>query len=251
MIFTCQKVLFTSLHNAIIIKLGVNLQYTSFFSFTERGRAYGILYLGFYIGDLGGPIIGGFLAETLGFTWIFWFLASIGCVLFPIIFFFLPETFRHNNNISQSSISSSQTSLKQKFKKINPLTPIKLLLLPDVSLNIIYMSSIWAFMYVLNVVIPTFYNTYNLSYSAIGLTYLAPGLGYLIGSVIGGRYSDYVLAKYGSRHDGNSHPEARLNSIWLGVVLIPLSYCALGWSLYIKANIILSLIFMFLGEFRF
>ena len=113
------------------------------------------------------------------------------------------------------------------------------------------MSTIWAFMYVQNVVIPTFYNTYNLSYSAIGLTYLAPGVGYLIGSIVGGRYSDHVLAKYGSKHDGNSYPEARLNSIWSGIILVPLSYCAFGWTIYFKANLILSLIFMFLGKFHF
>src|SRR5207247_7141617 len=131
--------------------------------------------------------------ESLGFKWIFWLLASVGCILILVIFFFLPETFRYNN--ISSSIQLSYT-LKQAFKKINPLTPLKLLLLPNVALKTIYMSSIWAFMYVQNVIIPTFYDVYNLSSLAIGLTFLAPGIGYLIGSVVVGRYSDYVLAYY-------------------------------------------------------
>ncbi|RIA97894.1 major facilitator superfamily domain-containing protein [Glomus cerebriforme] len=213
---------------------------------TERGRAYGILYLGFYIGDLGGPIIGGFITENIGFKWIFWLLASIGCALLLIIFFFLPETFRHN---TISSIQPSRISLKQTLKKINPLTPIKLLRLPNVALKTIYMSSIWAFMYVQNVIIPTFYDIYQLSSLAIGLTYLAPGIGYLIGSVVGGRYSDYVLAKYESKHSGYSYPEVRLNSIWLGSILIPISYCAFGWTLQFKINLIYPIISMFLGGF--
>ena len=215
------------------------MQFTFFLSIY---REDGILYLGFYVGDLGGPIIGGFLSQNLGYTWIFWFLASIGCILFPIIFFFLPETFRHNNN------SQTPSSFKQNFKKINPLAPMKLLRFHNVSLKIIYMSTIWAFMYVQNVVVPTFYETYNLSYSAIGLTYLAPGIGYSFGSIVGGRYSDYVLSKYELKHNGSSYPEVRLNSIWLGVILTPLSYCAFGWAVDFKVNLILPLAFMFIGE---
>ncbi|GBB89131.1 hypothetical protein RclHR1_15810002 [Rhizophagus clarus] len=213
---------------------------------TERGQAYGILYLGFYIGDLGGPIIGGYLTESLGFKWIFWLLASVGCVLILIIFFFLPETFRHNR--VSSSVQLSYT-LKQAFQKVNPLTPLKLLRFPNVALKIIYMSSIWAFMYVQNVIIPTFSDTYDLSSFIIGLIYLAPGIGYLIGSVVGGRYSDYVLAKYESRHDGQSYPEVRLKSIWIGSILIPISYCAFGWFLQFKINLIFSIVAMFLGGF--
>jgi MFS family permease len=136
----------------------------------------------------------------------------------------------------------------QNFKKINPLAPMKLLRFPNVSLKIIYMSTVWAFMYVQNVVIPTFYETYNLSYSAIGLAFLAPGIGYIIGSIVGGRYSDYVLTKYESKHNGSSYPEVRLNSIWLGVILMPLSYCAFGWAVGLKANLILPLVFMFIGK---
>ncbi|CAI2162482.1 10853_t:CDS:2 [Funneliformis geosporum] len=216
---------------------------------TERGWAYGILYLGFYIGDLGGPIIGGFLAERLGFTWIFWFLAIFGCILLPLIFFFLPETYRHDHaNLTQPTAPSQP--IMQNFKKFNPLTPIKLLALPNVSLKIFYMSTIWAFMYVQNVIIPIiFYESYQLSYSFIGLTFLAPGIGYLIGSVIGGRYSDYVLNKYKVAHNGFSYPEIRLNSIWFGCVLIPVTFVVFGWTLEYKAHLIFPIISMFLGGF--
>ncbi|CAG8724416.1 5955_t:CDS:2, partial [Funneliformis mosseae] len=215
---------------------------------TERGWAYGILYLGFYIGDLGGPIIGGLLTERLGFTWIFWFQAIIGCILLPLILFFLPETYRHDHATPQPTAPSQP--IRRNVKKFNILTPIKLLVLPNVSLKIIYMSTIWAFMYVQNVIIPIiFYESYHLSYSFIGLTFLAPGIGYLIGSVIGGRYSDYVLTKYEVGHDGYSYPEVRLNSIWFGCVLIPISFGGFGWSLEYKAHLIFPIISMFLGGF--
>jgi predicted MFS family arabinose efflux permease len=206
------------------------------------------LYLGFYIGDLGGPVIGGFLAQRLGFKWIFWFLGSIGCVLLLTIFFFLPETFRHNDIPQPSSIKPPRTSLKEAFKKANPLTPLKLLLLPNVALESIYMSSILAFMFVQNIIIPKFDTIYNLSLSAIGLIYLAPGVGYLIGSIVGGRYSDYVLVKYESKHNGYSYPEIRLKSIWFGSMLLPVSYYAFGWMIEFKVNLILPIIFMFLGK---
>jgi len=113
------------------------------------------------------------------------------------------------------------------------------------------MSSIWALSYVQDVIIPTFHDIYDLSSSTIGLTFLAPGIGYLIGSVVGGRYSDYVLAKYESEHNGSSYPEVRLNSIWIGSILVPISYCAFGWMLHFKINLIFRIIAMFLGEFYF
>ncbi|CAG8678427.1 9867_t:CDS:2, partial [Scutellospora calospora] len=44
----------------------------------ERGNAYGIFYLAYWIGPFLGPMCGGYLTEFLGWRWMFWFLAIYG-----------------------------------------------------------------------------------------------------------------------------------------------------------------------------
>lgn len=57
----------------------------------ERGHAMGIFYLGPLMGPLFAPIIGGALAQGLGWRSTQWFLVIYGGVLIIFIFFALPE----------------------------------------------------------------------------------------------------------------------------------------------------------------
>ena len=57
----------------------------------ERGNAMGIFYLGPLMGPLLAPIVGGALAQALGWRSTQWFLAIYGGVLLVFLFFALPE----------------------------------------------------------------------------------------------------------------------------------------------------------------
>ena len=57
----------------------------------ERGKAMGIFYLGPLMGPLFAPIIGGALAQRLGWRSTQWFLVIYGGVLLIFLFFCLPE----------------------------------------------------------------------------------------------------------------------------------------------------------------
>lgn len=57
----------------------------------ERGKAMGIFYLGPLCGPLLAPIIGGVLAEKLGWRSTQWFLAIYGGAVLSFLFFALPE----------------------------------------------------------------------------------------------------------------------------------------------------------------
>jgi multidrug resistance protein len=60
----------------------------------ERGGYLGIFGTGPLAGPSLGPIIGGALAQTLGWRSIFWFLAIFGGVFSVFLVLFLPETLR-------------------------------------------------------------------------------------------------------------------------------------------------------------
>ncbi|KAB2578827.1 Major facilitator superfamily [Lasiodiplodia theobromae] len=66
----------------------------------ERGRAMGIFYLGPLCGPLIAPIVGGALAQGLGWRSTQWFLVIYGAVVWLSICFMLPETLRRTKNVA-------------------------------------------------------------------------------------------------------------------------------------------------------
>ncbi|CAG8795237.1 31271_t:CDS:2 [Gigaspora margarita] len=201
------------------------------FIHTERGRAYGWFNLGNIIGVVIGPTIGGYITQYLGWRFIFVFLSIYGSATLIIIYFALPETFRH------TQLSLTTTPLPKK--RFNPFLSLGLLRYPNLSLPILYMSIIFSVIYVQNTLVPiTFSTKYNLSPSNVGLVFLATSIGYSLGSIASGSYSDFLLAKNREKY-GSICPEMRINSIWLGSVLVPISLLAYG--LFIVKNVHIAL----------
>ncbi|CAG8806941.1 8893_t:CDS:2, partial [Dentiscutata erythropus] len=208
---------------------------------TERGRAFGWFYLGPLIGPAIGPTIGGYITQYLGWKFIFWFLSIYGGIILVIIYFALPETFRHTQ--------LPLTTTSPPKKRFNPFLPLTLLRYPNLSLAIIYISIIYSVIYVQNALVPTTFSTkYNLSPSNVGLVLLSPGIGYFLGSVISGNYSDFILTKSRKKY-GSIYPEMRINSVWLGSVLIPVSLLAYGWFIAKDTHISLPIVSMFFFGF--
>lgn len=69
----------------------------------ERGRAIGLFYLGPLCGPLLSPIIGGLLAQNLGWRSIQWFLVIFGVVILLFLTFFLPETLRARTSVAAAA----------------------------------------------------------------------------------------------------------------------------------------------------
>lgn len=65
----------------------------------ERGHAMGLFYLGPLCGPLLSPIIGGLLAEGLGWRSIQWFLAIFGMVILLFVLFCFPETLKERKSV--------------------------------------------------------------------------------------------------------------------------------------------------------
>ncbi|CAG8696055.1 13518_t:CDS:2 [Dentiscutata erythropus] len=208
---------------------------------TERGRAFGWFYLGPLVGPVIGPAMGGYITQYLGWRFIFLFLSLYGGVILILIYLALPETFRPTQ--------LSLTTIPPPKKRFNPLLSLALLRYPNLSLPIFYISMIFAVIYVQNTLVPiTFSTKFNLSPSYVGLVLLSPGIGYFLGSVISGSYSDSLLAKSREKY-GNICPEIRINSIWLGSVLVPVSLLAYGWFIVKNVHIALPILSMFFFGF--
>lgn len=77
----------------------------------ERGRAMGYFYLGPLCGPLLAPIVGGVIAETLGWRATQWALAIYGILIWILIFFALPETLKAKKDlIAQAAHEANESS---------------------------------------------------------------------------------------------------------------------------------------------
>ncbi|CAG8788990.1 15021_t:CDS:2, partial [Cetraspora pellucida] len=208
---------------------------------TERGRAFGWFYLGPLIGPILGPVIGGYITQYLGWRFIFLFLSLYGGIIFVFIYFALPETFHR--------VQSSLPTASSPKKRFNPFSSLALLRYPNLTLTVFYISAVFSVIYILNTLIPrTFSSKFNLSTSNIGLVFLSPGLGYWLGSVASGCYSDFLLSKINARY-GDIYPEMRINSVWLGSALVPVSLLGYGWSIVKNAHIVFPILSLFFFGF--
>ena len=65
----------------------------------------------------------------------------------------------------------------------------------------------------------------------IRLLYLGNSLGYLVGSLIGGRWSDYIFVHSAAKHGGELEAEGRFGlSTWVGAIMYPLGVLMYGWT---------------------
>lgn len=220
---------------------------------TERATALSWFYTGALVGPTIGPLIGGVIVTYTSWRVIFWLqtgLAAAG-IAGPVLL--LSETMIADKN-SKKVILASLPTMAEKAKYLarvtSPLRPISLLLRSH-GLVFVALSSgsiVWnqyslltPIRYVLN---PRFHLSTPLQ---SGLFYLAPGTGYIVGTLGGGRWADYVVKRWMVKRDGQRVAEDRLRSCigFLGVVL-PASMLVYGWSVdKAVGGMALPIVFMF------
>lgn len=220
---------------------------------------------------------------------IFWLIAILAFIILIFIFLFVPETYRKQKNLPPPSSDSSPPT-KRKF--INPLASLILFRYPNLSIILSYISLFLSLIYIQAALIPREFNRiYHLSSSHTGLLFLSSAAGYMLGSVLGGRYSDYIirdakrtaliaLQKKTENQKENDNmegvvvikdeiieiskeddiinlslikiePERRIHGTWLGAIIIPICYLAYGWLLEYKVPIVFPIIVMFFGNIFF
>ena len=139
--------------------------------------------------------------------------------------------------------------MKKKTKKytrmarmvfLDPLKIVLWLRFPAVVLTVYYAAVTFGSLYVLNVSIQdTFAKApYNFSTLVLGLLYIPNSLGYVLASIFGGRWMDFIMKREAVKakrvgEDGKLiyHPEDRMReNAWLGAMLYPAAMVCYGWT---------------------
>ncbi|KAF9435944.1 hypothetical protein BGZ76_005165 [Entomortierella beljakovae] len=152
-----------------------------------------------------------------------------------------------------------------KRQTFNPLRPLYCLKTPTNFFLVAYNAlALGAQLCISNTLPIAFHDLYNMNESIIGVCFCVSGLGSVIGSLVGGRYSDYVMKRWLIKQElkrqrderdrqaalGQSAvaemnekdiyksisvsmrapPEVRIQSVWLGVFILPVGLLLFGWS---------------------
>ena len=209
------------------------------FAAKERGPAMSLFAAAPFLGPVLGPVIGGFIGEKVGWRWIEGVMAMFTGVLWLVGMLVIPETYapvlqrRRAQKLSKKTgkvyksrgdVDHGQPNLRQLFRT-SLLRPWVLLFRePIVLLLSIYMAIIYGTLYMLLNVFPIVYQQ-DRGWSP-GLGGLA-FLGIAIGSFAAIAFSLWDNKRYrriSDKYQGFAPPEARLGSVMLGGVLVPIGF---------------------------
>lgn len=251
----------------------------------ERGKYMGIVGAGTMLGPAFGPVIGGILAQFLGWRSIFWFLVIVaGCFLVPFALT-VPETGRNvvgngsvppqrwnmtflewwhvrkqersataeGHRLAQAELASGRT-----LRWPNPLKTVYIIMEKDMAVVLFYNALIYTAFYDIMASIPQlFQEIYYFNDLQIGLCYIPFGCGCALASVINGRMLDRNYKKVAKQigfiidrkhgDDLRHFPieRARLEIIWPILSFGLACVLCYGWVLEKNAHLAAPLILQF------
>ncbi|KAL5048683.1 hypothetical protein BDW71DRAFT_16675 [Aspergillus fruticulosus] len=219
----------------------------------QRGLAMSIFTLGPLLGPVIGPICGAFIAQDVGWRWIFWVLAIAGGTFTTFVIIFNRETnpailMERKTRKLQKELDRPDLRSCYEKKDQNPIetnravvsfllnrltTPIQLLIhSPIVTLIALYIAVIYGCLYLLFTTVTTVFEvTYHWPLSTSGLANIGLGLGFLMGQIIFGLTSDKVLKRLKTRNNNTLTPEMRLPLAIIFALFVPISFFWYGWSI--------------------
>lgn len=207
----------------------------------------GIYTVGLLIGPTIGPLIGGYLAETIGWRWDFWIVLIVGVAITVLTLIFNSETNPRvliERKIVRISKELGRDDLRSVYVSSGPqpsperillsglIRPLKVLFLSPLVLCLsIYIAFVYGLLYLLFTTVPiVFEETYGWSVGTTGLVYLCLGAGNMCGWAIVTLRSDKDVVRRTRANNGVFEPEMRLvMTIYFGS-LLPITFFWYGWT---------------------
>ncbi|UKZ57914.1 hypothetical protein TrVGV298_011775 [Trichoderma virens] len=249
----------------------------------ERGRYMGAAQSGIMLGPAIGPILGGVLAQYLGWRSIFWFLTICGSIYVIVFAITVPETARKvvgNGSIPPTAwwsrsllnevarrkavteqrdddkISPRPKPCQLKFP--NPLKTLLIISEKDCAVTLFYNAIIYTSWYTVTANFSNLLSEiYHLNTLQIGLCYIPFGVGAALSIMANGYIQDWNYARVARSHgfpvdkkrgdDLTNFPieKARLNIVWPFVYVGAVAIIGFGWAATFKTHISALLVLTF------
>ncbi|CUM45115.1 uncharacterized protein AC631_00930 [Debaryomyces fabryi] len=117
---------------------------------------------------------------------------------------------------------------------IRPMHSVILLKHPPVAWVISYSAIVFGVLYFFNMTIAYEFKQepYEFLTIIVGLLYIPNSVTYVIASILGGKWNDYLLKKYSKKHNGEMVPESRISwNVLTAIILFPPACLIFGWCL--------------------
>jgi multidrug resistance protein len=231
---------------SLVISIGI---ISDIFPKSEMGRAIGLGSIGILLGPVVGPIIGGYMSQYLGWKSIFYLCAGLGAILAILILLIYKETIDPSIKLPPPIARNSITG-KLEFAKTfpNPFGCLLFLKNIDVVLLCVISCIIFVAFFGNEIAQPlTVGKIYQLSASQVGLSFIATGIGNIVGSIVTGFISDYIIKRYTRLNNGKSSPpKLRLYIVLIGSVIVIPALLVIGWFVEYKLPLAVILFSQFL-----
>jgi multidrug resistance protein len=217
------------------------------FQANQRGLGMSIFAAAPFLGPAIGPIVGGFVAETVGWRWVCGVMAIFTGVLWIFGALTIPETYapvllsRRAKALQKRTGKFYISSIERRQGKVTPAAafekalsrPWKLLFLePIVLLISIYMAILYGTLYMLFGAFPiVFEQKRGWSQGISGLAFLGVAVG-MIAGVIYSIFDNKRYERVEREHNGEAPPEARLPPAAIGAIAIPVGMFWFAWTNY-------------------
>ncbi|TFY82605.1 hypothetical protein EWM64_g1411 [Hericium alpestre] len=227
------------------------------FSERDRATAMAIYSLGPLIGPAIGPIAGGFIAETIGWKYIFIVITAV-CGLASLVGIpFLRETYspiirlRLARNMDREEALRRHPHLihahdENKWQHLweNLSRPFVLLTRSFICFILsLYMALMYGIYYLMFATFPTlFTEIYHFNTGTGGLAYLGLGIGFLLSTVFGAKYADQIYKMQVDKNGGVGKPEMRIPALIIGSFFVPTGLFWYGWSAQAQIHWIMPII---------
>ncbi|THH31093.1 hypothetical protein EUX98_g3090 [Antrodiella citrinella] len=216
------------------------------FSPEDRGSAMAIYTLGPLLGPGIGPIIAGYVAQTVGYRWIF---VIIGCLSAAASIVGVPVLRETYAPVIQAGIAKAGGVDEEKggvmrdglvagaggewgLIWVNLKRPVILFTRSSICFLLsLYMGLQYGICYIMFSTFPALYSdVYHFGPGASGLTYIGLGLGFVCSTFVGGPVAHRLYAKMSANNGGKGRPEFRLPSLIVCSFIVPIGLFWYGWS---------------------
>ncbi|KAH7105945.1 major facilitator superfamily domain-containing protein [Auriculariales sp. MPI-PUGE-AT-0066] len=211
----------------------------------ERAQAMGIYTLGPLLGPVIGPIAGGFLADAVGYKWIFVVITILAGISLAAGIPLLRETYapfiieqRARRRIKDEEARGDvpeKAPAKANLSHVlwlNISRPFILLTRSLICFTLAaYMGLNYGIMYLMFATFPTtFHDIYGFGTNVSGLAYLGLGVGFFGSTLIGARIMNNIYLRLAKQNKGVAEPEFRLPLMILASVIVPIGLLIYGWT---------------------
>ena len=251
----------------------------------ERGQYMGYTSAATILGPAFGPVIGGLLANRLGWRAIFWFLTIFaGAVFVPFAVFF-PETGRNvvgNGSVPPKGLNMSAMNYhhlrkqqregfppnyqeqhvltsKRRIPFPNPLPSLRIAFEKEAGIILFSGGLIYTGFYMVTAAVPSqFQEIYGFNDLQIGLCYIPLGIGAALAAFTRGKTADWNYRRHADKlgisltnnrqHDIRNFPieTARLQIALPFLYITAIVVIAFGWVLEFETNLAGPLVLLFI-----